>query len=133
MAIPILSDIERWITEHGSSVILKEHLALLQAKLGTLNDEVAKLEKENADLKARVAELEAKVSSAAVSEAFVEERGALFKRRSGGGYHNAVYCPKCRQSASPFPPGEEFNCQCGWFSSFTEAELQNVMSNLPAT
>ena len=106
---------------------------MLQAKLGTLKDEVAKREKENADLKARVAELEAKVSSAAVTEAFFEERGALFKRRSGGGYHNAVYCPKCRQSASPFPPGEEFNCQCGWFSSFTEAELQNVMSNLPAT
>jgi cell division septum initiation protein DivIVA len=132
MAIPILSDIERWITEHGSSVILKEHLALLQAKLGALKDEVAKREKENADLKARVAQLEKQLASTAVAEQFVEERGALFKRRSIGGYHNAVYCPRCHNSASSFPPGEQFNCQCGWFSSFTERELPSVIATLPA-
>lgn len=133
MAIPILSDIERWITEHGSAAILKEHMAFLQAKISALKDEVSKREKENSDLKAKVADLEKKLVAFAVAEDFVEERGALFKRRASGGYHNAVYCPKCRQSASPFPPGEEFNCQCGWFSSFTEGELPDVLKALPVT
>jgi hypothetical protein len=132
MAISILSDIERWITEHGSAVILKEHRSFLQAQLGAAKDDVTKLEKENADLKSKVAELEKKLASALVSEQFVEERGALFKRRAGGGYHSAVYCPSCRQSASPFPPGEEFNCKCGWFSSFTERELPSVLHALTA-
>lgn len=132
MAIPIISDIERWINEHGSATILKEHLSFVQAKLGALKEEIAKREEENADLKARVADLENKLASASILEEFVEERGALFKRRTGGGYQNAVYCPRCRQSASPFPPGEEFNCQCGWFSSFTENELPNVLRSLTA-
>ncbi len=127
MAIPILSDIERWITEHGSAAILKEHMAFLQAKLGALKDEVAKREKENSDLIAKVADLEKKLSTFAVAEEFVEKRGALFKLRTSGGYHDTVYCPRCRQSTAPFPPGEEFNCQCGWFSSFTERELPDVL------
>ena len=132
MAIPVLSDIERWITEHGSAAILKEHLSFLKAKLGALKDEVTKREKENADLKSKVAELEEKLTSALILETFVEKRGALFKRRAGGGYHNAVYCPRCRQSTSPFLPGEEFSCKCGWFSSFTERELQRVLNALTA-
>lgn len=133
MSIPILGEIERLITEHGSATILKEHLALLQTNLGLLKDEIAKREKENVDLRSRVAELEQQLKSQSVIIEFVEERGALFKRRSNGGYHNAVYCPRCHQSASPFPPGAEFNCVCGWFSSFTERELPNIIAQLPAT
>jgi len=131
MAIPILGEIERFISEHGSSVVLKERLALLQDKLILLKEEVSKLEKSNTDLKTQVAELQSKLASASRVEQFEEERGALFKRRAGGGYHQAVYCPKCHQSASSFPPGAEFNCNCGWSSSFTARELSDVMSQLP--
>jgi hypothetical protein len=131
MAIPIFGEIERFITEHGSSVVLKERLSLLQDKLVLLKEEVSKLEQDNGDLKTQVAELQSKLASASHAEQFEEERGALFKRRAGGGYYQAVYCPRCCQSASPFPPGAEFNCNCGWFSSFTEGELAGVMSQLP--
>ncbi len=132
IGIPVLSEIERWIAEHGSATVLKEHLAFLQVKLTALREEVALLERENAELKQQVIELEGKLKTATVAEHFIEERGALFKRRTNGEYHNAVYCPKCRQSASPFPPCEEFNCACGWFSSFTERELPNILRELPA-
>ena len=131
MAIPFLSDIERWITEHGSATILKEHLVFLQARLSALREEIAKREKENADLKARIADLEKKPSAAVVPKDLFEERGAYFKRRVGGGYHDAVYCFRCFQSTSPFPPGEQFSCQCGWFSSFTEDALPNILRALP--
>lgn len=131
MGIPILSEFEKLINEHGSAVILKEHLALFQSKFGLLKDEFSNLEKKNSELKARVAELEAQLSSTLKAEEYVEERGALFKRRPDGGYHNAVYCPRCHSSAFPFPPGENYNCQCGWSSSFTEVEINEVMSELP--
>lgn len=132
MGIPVLADIERWITEHGSATVLKEHLALLQAKLGTLKDEIAKLERDNADLRAKLSEATAQLATSSHASEFVEERGALFKRKPGGGFQTAVYCPHCRQSTSSFPPGEEFNCKCGWFSAFTERELPNVLQDLNA-
>ncbi len=131
MALPIFKEIERLITEHGSAVILKERNSLLRDQLDMLKSEFTKLERENAQLKRRNAELERELAASKQSEQFVEENGALFKRRPGGGYHNAVYCPKCHQSASPFPPGAEFNCTCGWFSAFTEAELPTIMRSLP--
>jgi hypothetical protein len=130
MSLPILGEIERLITEHGSAVILKERNALLHDKLVLLKEEVAKLEKENSDLKAKVAALNQQLSSSAATHEFQEERGALFKRRAGGGYHNAVYCPKCHHSTAPFPPGAEFCCDCGWFSSFTERELPGIIASL---
>jgi len=90
MPIPILGEIERFISEHGSSVVRKERLALLQDKLFLLKEEVSKLEKSNSDLKTQVAELQSKIASTSRVEQFEEERGALFKRRAGGGYHQAV-------------------------------------------
>lgn len=131
MAIPLFSEIERLIVEHGSASVLKEHVSLLRQKLALLEAEFLKLEKENSQLKRRVEELSEKLSFAVTAQEFHEERGALFKRKPGGGWHIAVYCPRCKSSASPFPPGAEFNCQCGWFSSFTENELSKVMAGLP--
>lgn len=131
MALQIFREIERLITEHGSAAILKERNSLLRDQIDILKSEFTKLDRENSDLKRRNAELEKRLAASEENEQFVEERGALFKRRPQGGYHNAVYCPKCRQSASPFPPGEEFNCTCGWFSAFTEDELPTIMRSLP--
>ena len=132
MAIPVLGEIERWITEHGSAKILKEHLALLQSKISTLKEEVSKLERDNTALKIRNAELEAQVTTAKTDDEFVEKMGALFKRKPGGGYHKAVYCPKCRTSTAPFPEWGEYNCKCGWFSWFQRSELDEIIQSLPA-
>jgi FtsZ-binding cell division protein ZapB len=132
MAIPVLGEIERWITEHGSATILKEHLALLQTKISTLKEEVTKLERENTALRTRNAELEAQVATTRTAEEFVEEMGALFKRKPGGGYQRAVYCPRCRLSTAPFPEWGEYNCKCGWSSSFQRAELDQILQALPA-
>jgi hypothetical protein len=130
MSIPVLREIERLITEHGSAVILKERNALLQDKLVLLKEEVAKLEKENSDLKSQVADLNQQLSANAAAHEFQEERGALFKRKPGGGYHNVVYCPKCKHSVAPFPSGSNFACDCGWFSSFIERELPGIIAGL---
>jgi predicted nuclease with TOPRIM domain len=52
MAIPIFSEIEKLINEHGSAVILKERLGLAQ-------DKYASLASENTALKAEIAVLKA--------------------------------------------------------------------------
>lgn len=110
--------------------VVKEHVALLQTKLNLLKEEFKKLEEENAKLKSQVVELENKILSSLNNEEFLEKNGAFFKRRPDGGYHDAVYCPKCHISTSPFPPGDHgnFACpSCGWFSSFSAGELKTVM------
>lgn len=133
MSIPIFSYIEKLITEHGSSTILGEHLALFKSKFSILKDEFSKIEAENAVLRERVAELEQKISALpSAKDGFEELDGVLFKRRVQGGYHNVPYCSTCHKPMSPFPPGEAFHCTaCGYFTAFTEAELSNVMENLP--
>jgi len=132
MAIPILGEIERFITEHGSSAVLKEWLFLLQDKIVLLKEAVSKLEQDKSNLKTQIEVLQIKLASASNAKQFREERGALFKRRAVGGQHQAVYCPRCRQTASPSPPGSELNCNYGWFWSFTEEELASVLSQLSA-
>jgi hypothetical protein len=86
MSIPILSEIEKLINEHGSSVVLKEHLALLNTKLGLLREDIEHLQAENANIIKRNAELEEKLFRQEKSEEFVESHGALFKPLPGGGY-----------------------------------------------
>lgn len=110
--------------------VCKEHVALLQTKISFIKDEVTKLEEENTNLKQRISELHKQAAASAKSEEYSENRGALFKRRPGGGYHNAVYCPRCHLSTFSFPPGAEFNCNCGWVSSFTEGELASVITSI---
>ena len=131
MNIPFLDQIERFINERGSAAILKERLGLLQDQLVLHKAEFAKLQQENAALRECVDDLDRRAASQAAAEEFVEHRGALFKRKPGGGYHHAVYCPTCSDSTSVFPPGGEFNCTCSWFSNFIEPDLPRILSELP--
>ena len=134
MAIPILGEIERLINEHGSAVVLKEHLALLNTKLQLLKEHVEKLEEENSRLVERNAELEKQSARQNASEEFVEARGALFKRLPNGGYSETPYCPICHRTMSCFQrvfPYECSNKSCGHRADFKGAHLSDVLSSLP--
>ena len=68
------------------------------------------------------------------SEQFTEYRGALFKRNTSGGYHEAVYCgvcksPTARASKVPFLD-EPFICKCGWKSNFNLGEFNAFFPTL---
>jgi len=107
-------------------VKLAELIPIVKTLRG-LPDRVERLER-------RLAELEA---SKAPDKDFAECRGALFKRKAGGGWQNAVYCPNCKTSTQQFPGpngGMIFVCRsrhCGWGSMFTVTELPGVMKELP--
>ena len=131
MNIPFLDQIERLINERGSSAILKERLGLVQDQFVLHKAEFAKLQQENAALRQRMDDLQRRAASQARTQEFEEHRGALFKRKPGGGYHHAVYCPTCRNSTFVFPRGGPFNCTCGWCTNFVEADLARILAELP--
>src|SRR5438552_15570882 len=89
--------INQLINEHGSATIMGERLNLARDQAQALEKQLAALVVENAALKQRVAQLEQQVAAQTALEEFVECRGALFKRKPGGGYHLAVYCPHCNK------------------------------------
>jgi len=123
--------IEKLITEHGSASILKERLLLLRDQLQALELENERLqsalayrEKENAELKRQIAEQ-------AKAEEFVEHEGALFKRRPGGGYHKAVYCPYCRAPLGSLEGVLPYNCgRCKIMLDFTGEDLARIMGEI---
>ena len=115
------------------SAVLKERLALVQDQLSFASDEKAKLQEELAQAKEEIARLRQQVAAQAVAEEFVEEQGALFKRKPGGGYHEVVYCPWCRFATKPEPSFDMFRCApCKWHSPFAPIELKTILARLEA-
>jgi hypothetical protein len=106
--------------------------AALRLKAQALEKQVAELQQENASLKKRVAEFQAQIASKTALEEFVECRGAFFKRKPTGGYHNAVFCPDCRGPMMSLMNELPFNChKCKRSVGFTGNDLREVMGELP--
>ena len=92
----ITSMIGKWIGELPVADVLKQRLELVKEQYESLEAEVAKLRDENSVLRHRVTELESSLRNVAVDAEFIELRGALFKRKPNGSFHDAVYCPRCK-------------------------------------
>ncbi|MFH1818178.1 MAG: hypothetical protein ABIK08_00605 [Pseudomonadota bacterium] len=73
-------------------------------------------------------------SSRLSSEQFAEYRGAFFKRKPGGGYHEVVYCGSCKTPTAINNHvkflHEQFVCKCGWKSSFNLGEFNAFFPTL---
>ena len=58
---------------------------------------------------------------------YTEYRGAYFKPKKGGGYHQVVYCGSCKTPTSYEGDiqflDKKFKCKCGWVSSFNLGEF----------
>ena len=131
----LIEYLDKLVVEHGSSVVADKHRDFIRAQAAALEKKVAELEAENATLKKRVGQLETELAARSRAEEFEECHGALFKRNPRGGYHTAVYCPHCKQSAGCIPGsyGHDvpYNCKCGWVATFTPCGLEYVMKDLP--
>jgi hypothetical protein len=119
-------------------ISLREQAEALQVRLRTLESksQVKRLQGEVDFLKSQLdstfQQKQALEDAQQTKEEFVEHRGAFFKRKPGGGYHEAVYCAKCRGSASSITSAIPYCCgPCGWMASFTSRELKTVMAELP--
>jgi hypothetical protein len=80
----------------------------------------------NVNLKAA----EVKVTKA--KDEFVEARGALFKRKPGGGYHEVVYCPSCKMPLSSFGGEFPYVCdKCQVCLDFFLKDVPTILKELP--
>jgi hypothetical protein len=128
----LLSEFERLINERGSAAILRERLSLFK-------DKIANLEKENSDLKRNLHKAQedvqrhhAQLKNQTVADQFVEHEGMLFKRKAGGGYHSAVYCPSCKMVMSTIDAGIPLNCsKCEIIAPWRPHDLPRVIKELP--
>ncbi|MBW2741748.1 MAG: hypothetical protein JRE64_23540 [Deltaproteobacteria bacterium] len=127
MALPIFKEIERFIIEHGSSVILKEHVSFLQTKLNLLAEDIEKIQKENTSLIKANTDLHQKLIRYERSEKLKEYRGALFKFNPGEGYSETPCCPKCKTTLySILPDRIPFSCSnCGHISNLLEENIKS--------
>ena len=142
----LLDGFEKLINEHGSAAILKERIALANDKFAILESEntqlkvkVSILEAENAALKLDNEEsqkqrraLEEKLSHISIPQEYVEEAGALFKRRPNGEWDYTPYCPTCKTAMAQPKRDQPFVCgkkSCGQLASFSK--LNNALSRLP--
>ena len=115
-----------------SSLVLKERVVHLNDRLGMLQKRVTELEQENARMKQEHHKMAAEIEKFSVKEEFVEHRGALFKRKPGGGYRLNVYCPSCHRPTASLHNLAAFSCsKCYWHATFTGKQLESIMAELP--
>lgn len=134
MAFPILGEIERLIVEHGSSVVQKEHIALLRTKLELLGEQLVALEKKLSAKEAEANGYKEQLARYLVPSEYSEESGALFKRLPSGGYSDTPTCPKCHSAMSSIGGPIPFTCgnpKCRQEAGFGKNKLQEIMSRLP--
>jgi len=72
-------------------------------------------------------------SSRLASKEFIDYKGANFKRKPSGGYHEVVYCGICKSPTSTRSQlaASYYQCKCGWVSSFTFEEFDTIFKELP--
>lgn len=128
----LLDAIDKLITERGSAAVMRERADFIREQAQALEKKMTELQAENATLKKRVAELEAQVAAQTARDEFVECRGALFKRKPTGGYHNAVFCPDCHGPMMSLMDQVPFHCsRCRRSVGFTGHDLRQVLMELP--
>lgn len=120
---------------------LQRLTADIQVDFATLTEQRLQMMVENTTLKLKVAEFEKQVNfcdscelKQAGDEHYIEHRGGLFKQKPSGGYHDAVFCIKCRKPMTSFNKLVPFTCNgCHTAVDFTGRELWRVMQELPHT
>jgi regulator of replication initiation timing len=128
----LIESFDTLISEIGTSKIHKAHIALLKETIQTIVDENESLKKENARLVEENAKLRGEIAEKTVLDEFVEERGILFKKKPGGGYHETPYCPRCRLPMASGFPGFPLQClPCKHIADITRGGIPDLLKRLP--
>ncbi|MDI6808280.1 MAG: hypothetical protein QME66_04765 [Candidatus Eisenbacteria bacterium] len=129
----ILSDIRAILKEIPLSDILREKLTITERSITQLEKENIDLKNKNAEMSKEVGKLQEELATLrATKDNFVEERGALFKRKPSGGYHEAVFCPGCRSPLSSLGGDFPYIChKCSIQLDFSLKDLPAILKSLP--
>lgn len=118
----------------GAAGVLRERIALINTQFELLKERVIELEKERAQLVTRTTEQEQQLARYHLLTEYVEEAGALFRRRETGGYCETPYCPVCHSAMTSFQKTFNYECgnpDCGRLANFTGRTLLATMAKLP--
>jgi len=127
----LLDSLQNLINEHGSSTILRERLLLIKEESDKLTNDCRRLEVELAKCKEENIQLRKQLEAQAVTQQFVEYRGAFFKRRSSGAYDPTVYCPMCQAPLGSFEDFFPYECErCNIELDFNGKQLPQILKEL---
>ena len=106
--------------------------AVLRLQAQALEKKVAELEKKCASLESQVSGLQHELAAKTVTADLVEHKGALWKRKPGGGYYDDVLCRECHNPMVSFCKIHPYHCDpCNVVVNFNGRELSQVMRSLP--
>lgn len=128
-------DLRTVVNDLAGGKVSAERIAFLKDRLEAMDQEKTELKQTVAELQAEIAELHQKLRAQArpsSEQPFEEAMGALFKRKPGGGYHDVVFCPRCRLATKPEPIFDMFHGgPCDWASPFPPRDLPSILQSLP--
>lgn len=135
LLIKLSKSVSDILSELPTNSVLRERISFINEQLDFLMDYVKTLETENSQIKKENADLKKQIKEQSIFfENFVEHRGALFKRKLGGGYHLAVYCPICHNSTTSVTGRAPYFCaKCNLFSDFKGHQIDSIMNELKNT
>ena len=127
----ILDYVNKLISEHGSSEILREHLSLLKSKVDNLVKEKSDLNAKLSESINKINDLEKKLAKLSVSNEFTEKSGILFKRDSTGRYEDLGFCPRCHFSMVEFEGNHHSYCSsCNFESGLSKSDISQIVKQL---
>ena len=103
---------------------------LAAQKKGSSEEKLAKAEQRIDELTQENSKLHEQVAEAERLHEFDEVSGVLFKRRVGGGYHDAVYCPKCRIAMMEVVYGGIYCDGCKWRAPIRANDVPALRASL---
>ena len=96
----------------------------------TVNEQLIVLQQETAAIQERIRRIESHLLGQPPDQQFTEYRGALFKRKPSGKYHEVMYCPSCFYPLS-HPPGRQFFCvPCKITIEFKHKNIEDIVREL---
>lgn len=129
MAGPIAL-LEKLITEHGSSSILRDRLIQIREDLTRVEQEKDRLQAECQQLKQQVKDLQKELEAKAVPDEYTEHRGVLFRRVSGS-IQDEAYCPECKIPMTSLMGATPLRCsKCRRTASFTGNDIRRIISEI---
>ena len=100
-----------------------------------MQNRIAALEDKVSEMSSRLHKLEQTTASKFKPDEVTEYGGALFQKKFGGGYREAIFCLVCNSPDFPMTPTASkthFQCvRCGHAASFPGKNIRDIIKDLP--
>ena len=93
---------------------------------------VSDLESKVAQLQEQLRQLQKRFTCQPVPDDCTEYKGAVFQKKLGGGYREAIFCPACGSPMGKIADRSHFKCPiCSHEATFPGKTLADILDELP--